>query len=178
MPNPWVSGMAQGRGIHVLIRAYNMTGDTKYLEAAHLALNSFYKETKDGGVTYKDQNGWWYEEYVTGRDLEPRVLNGMVFALLGIYEYYKFTGDQDAKFLFDQGILSLKDNLYKFDSGNWSYYDVMGNRASTSYHKLHINQMLQLYEITKDPIFGEYHEKFQGYYEKCNEQQVNLKMCF
>ena len=161
--SPWVSAMAQGQGIVVLIHAYNMTGDKKYLNSAHLALNSFYVEVKDGGVTYKNKNGWWYEEYVTGTHVQPRVLNGMIYALFGIYEYYEFTGDQDAKFLFDQGIVSLKNNLYKYDTGNWTYYDAIGGRAPRSYHKIHVSQMLQLYKITKDPFFKEYYEKFQRY---------------
>ena len=161
--SPWVSAMAQGEGVSVLIKAYKLTGDKKYLNSANLALNSFYVEVKDGGVTYKDKNGWWYEEYVTGTDVQPRVLNGMIFTLFGIYEYYEFTGDQDAKFLFDQGIISLKNNLHKYDTGNWTYYDAIGGRASIKYHKLHVNQMLRLYEITKDPLFKEYYERFLSY---------------
>lgn len=166
--SPWVSAMAQGQGIVVLIHAYNMTGHKKYLNSADLALNSFYVEVKGGGVTYKDKNGWWYEEYVTGTHVQPRVLNGMIFSLFGIYEYYEFTGDQGAKILFHQGIISLKNSLYKYDAGNWTYYDVIGNRAPISYHKIHINQMLQLYKITKDPFFKEYYEKFQRYQEYNN----------
>jgi heparosan-N-sulfate-glucuronate 5-epimerase len=161
--SPWVSAMAQGQGIDVLIHAYNMTGDKKYLNSAHLALNAFYVEVKDGGITYKDHNGWWYEEYVTGTNVQPRVLNGMIFSLFGIYEYYEFTGDQNAKVLFNQGIISLKNNLYKYDAGSWTYYDALGYEASPSYNEIHVNQLLQLYEITKDPFFKEYYEKFKGY---------------
>lgn len=168
LPNPWISGMAQGEGIKVLTHAYNMTGDEKYLDAAQLTLNSFYIETKDGGVTYKDENGWWYEEYVTGTEVQPRVLNGMIYSLLGIYDYYELTGSQDAKFLFDQGIVSLKNNLYIYDAGNGTFYDALGCKAPISYHTIHVNQMLQLYEITKDPFFREYYEKFQGYTQYYN----------
>jgi heparosan-N-sulfate-glucuronate 5-epimerase len=165
LTNPWISALTQGQGVQVLIKAYNMTGDKKYLNSANLALNSFYVEVKDGGITYKDQNGWWYEEYPTDTDVQPRVLNGMIFALFGIYEYYEFTGDKDAKYLFDKGIISLKSNLHDYDVGDWTYYDALGHRASTSYSKIHTNQMLQLYEITKDPFFKEYYEKFKRYDE-------------
>ncbi|AKB29154.1 D-glucuronyl C5-epimerase [Methanosarcina siciliae T4/M] len=163
LTSPWVSAMAQGQGVQALIKAYNMTGEDKYLNSARLALNSFYIDVENGGVTYKDRNGWWYEEYVTGTDVQPRVLNGMIFSLFGIYEYYRITGDEDAKFLFDQGIISLKNNLYKYDSGDWTHYDAIGNKAGISYNKVHINQMLQLYEITGDSFFKEYYEKFNKY---------------
>lgn len=164
LTSPWVSAMAQGQGLQVLIRAYNMTDDKKYLDATHLTLNSFYVEVKDGGVTYKDENGWWYEEYVTGTDVQPRVLNGMIFSLFGIYEYYEFTGDKDAKYLFDQGITSLKNNLYRYDAGDWTYYDAIGHsKVGVGYSKIHVNQMLQLYKLTKDPFFKEYYEKFNKY---------------
>ena len=163
MTSPWTSAMAQGEGIQVLIRAYNITKDEKYLNSARLALNSFYVDVKDGGITYKSQNGWWYEEYVTGTDLQPRPLNGMIFALFGIYEYYEFTGDKDAKYLFDQGIIALKRDIYKYDAGDWTYYDALGTPAYKSYNRIHIDQLSQLYEMTEDPVFKEYYEKFRKY---------------
>ena len=36
--------------------------------------------------------------------IEPRVLNGMMWSLIGINSYYNYTRDPSAKFLFDQGV--------------------------------------------------------------------------
>src|SRR5438270_1246641 len=44
---PWYSGLAQGQGISLLVRAHRETGDTKYLNAASLAFRSFLVNVKD-----------------------------------------------------------------------------------------------------------------------------------
>ena len=56
--------------------------------------------------------GWWFEEYANAfNPQQPRVLNGMGFTLLGIYDYYEYTHSLKAKFLFDKGLKSFIDNL-------------------------------------------------------------------
>lgn len=37
----WISAMGQGHGLSVLVRAYNMTGDTRYADAVLNALRPF-----------------------------------------------------------------------------------------------------------------------------------------
>lgn len=163
MTPPWRSGMAQGQGIQALTKAYNLTGDERYLKVARTSLNSFYMEVEDGGVTYKENDGWWYEEYADENGSDPRVLNGMMFALLGIHEYYELTGDENAKYLFDNGIISLKAHLSNYDAGGWTYYDTLGNPASKKYHHIHVRQLSQLYDITNDPVFKGYSAKWKSY---------------
>jgi hypothetical protein len=165
---PWHDGMAQGRAIQVLIKAHKITGDEKYLDSAKLLLNSFFVEVKNGGVTYKTPNdGWWYEHYAGVGGDEPRVLNAMLFAILGIYEYYEYTRDPAAKYLFDQGVLVLKKDLprYEYYNGTYSTYDILDNRrpASMSYHNLHVKLLGDLYKITKEEIFKTYHDKWKNF---------------
>jgi hypothetical protein len=74
------------------------------LDFANRFLNSFFVEVENGGVTYKTKNGYWYEEYACKGGKESRVLNGMMFALLGIHEYLKYTNDAKARFLFNKGV--------------------------------------------------------------------------
>jgi heparosan-N-sulfate-glucuronate 5-epimerase len=104
-------------------------------------MQSFFIEVKNGGVTYKnpETGGWWYEEY-PNPDPNDRVLNGFIFALLGVHEYYERTGNKDAKYLFDKGIIELKNHLSDYDTGEWTYYDQVGNIASIGYHSLHVNK--------------------------------------
>ena len=163
MTPPWRSGMAQGQGIQALTKAYNITKDEKYLNVARTSLNSFFVEVENGGITHKENNGWWYEEYADENGSNPRILNGMMWAMLGIYEYYELTEDENAKFLFDKGVIALKNHLPEYDTGNWSYYDAMGNPAEKFSHHVHVTQLNMLYDITKEPIFKEYHDKWKGY---------------
>lgn len=171
---PWRSAMAQGLGIQVLAYAYTITGEKGYLEKAKKALNAFFVKVQDGGVTIKENEGWWYEEYADENGKTSRVLNGMIFALFGLYEYYKITGDVDAKLLFDKGVLSVKNHLHEYDANCWTYYDTLGNLASIDYHKIHVAQMLDLYNITRDEFFKNYYEKWSGYYNSFENRLIKF----
>ncbi len=162
MTSPWRSAMAQGQAIQVLIRAYGLTGDAKYRDAAEDLLNSFFVEVDKGGVTYKTSTrGWWYEEYADEGAQESRVLNGMMFALLGIYEYYEYTEDREAKYLFDQGIVALRTSLRDYDGKGCSYYDIFGNPAQADYHAIHVRLLDRLYDITGEETFRQYRDRWR-----------------
>jgi heparosan-N-sulfate-glucuronate 5-epimerase len=164
LSSPWVSGMAQGQGIQVLVRAYNITHDEKYLKAADSSLEAFYIDVKDGGVTYKDEEGWWFEEYAQANNtIQPRVLNGFMFALVGINDYYEYTKDERAKYLLEMGSKDLKNQLEEYDTGSWTYYDHLGLKASEPYHLIHIELLSDLYKITGDSYFKNYSEKWAKY---------------
>lgn len=164
MTPKWRSGLAQALAIQALIKAHEVTDERRYIDTAERLLNSFFVEVKDGGVTYKTTSGWWYEEYADTSGEEPRVLNGMMFTLLGIHEYYQYTRSNTAKHLFDQGIVALRNDLPLYDDDGYSYYDILGNPA-WEYHNIHIDLSNQLYDITKDSIFKDYRDRWQSFRE-------------
>ena len=162
---PWFSALANGFALQVLIKAHEMTQDLKYLTAAKSLLNAFFIEVEDGGITYKDSSDeWWYEEYATTDKSAKisRVLNGMIFTVLGIYDYYKYTHDADAKLLFDKGVNSIKKDISKYNDNGYSYYDLLGN-PSNKYHQIHIDLTKQFYDLTGEPIFNEYHHLWKNH---------------
>lgn len=121
---PWPSAMSQGEGISVLTRAYQLTKKERYLKCAKMALASFRVPLEEGGVRYRDKEGFiWYEEYPSSVK-PPHVLNGFIFALFGLYGFYELTGSGEAHALFNDGIDTLKANLGKWDLGTWSRYDL------------------------------------------------------
>jgi len=162
---PWRNAMVGGEALNPLVKAFQLSGNKTYLETAKKILNSFYIDVKDGGVTYKTPNsGWWYEEYASSNSTkEYKVLNGMIHALLGINEYFKMTSDSSAKFLFDQGILALKNDLPKYDNNGASYYDRLGWPANSFYKSLHAIQLKQLYDLTHEPIFKTFYDRWNKY---------------
>ena len=164
MHKPWRSAMANAGALTPLVLAHEMTGNVVYLNTAKQLLNSLFVEIKDGGLTYRDfKNSWWYEYGVANNNdwQVNRVLNGMLFALLDIYSYYMYTHDPDAKLLFDNGVNSVKENLYKYDAGDGkSYYDIYQRPAPSKYHEYHIETLDMLYKITGEKIFKEYSEKW------------------
>jgi hypothetical protein len=162
---PWFSAMANGLALQVLIKAHEITLDSKYLITAKSLLNAFFIEVEDGGITYKDSSDeWWYEEYASNDKNAKisRVLNGMLFTVLGIYDYFKYTGDPDAKLLFEKGVNSIKKELYKYNDNGYSYYDILGN-PSNNYHQIHIDLTKQLYDLTGETILNDYHELWKRY---------------
>lgn len=162
---PWYSAMAQGEAVVPLINAYKITENKSYLITARNGLNVLFIDINDPckcGVTYKTPTqGWWYEEYANGRENGPRVLNGMMFTLVDIYYYYNFTQDPKALYLFDQGILSLKNNLHNYDkNGTYSSYDKIKGYAPFQYHIVHVCLLDKLYTITKDSFFKQYYDNW------------------
>jgi hypothetical protein len=163
MTPPWRSGMAQGMALQVLIKAHSLTHDEKYLDSAEKVLALFFVDVEDGGVTLKQgSDGWWYEEYADEGSVQTKVLNGMMFAVVGIYEYYEYTGDEDAQYLLDEGIKALKNELSCYDKNRYSSYDILGN-PSRKYHEIHIQLLERLYNITDEEIFKQYHERWEIY---------------
>lgn len=173
--SPWVSAMMQGQAVSVMIRAHKLTNDEKYLTIAKKALLAFETPISEGGVLYIDKNGdRWYEEYACQK--RGSVLNGFVFSLVGLYELFRYTGDDKAKYLFDKGIDTLKKHLSDFELNlgffRWTKYDNKYLKYSgIGYHKLHIQQMKILYEFTKNKTFLTYQRKWKYLQEK------NIKKC-
>jgi heparosan-N-sulfate-glucuronate 5-epimerase len=161
MTVPWRSAMAQAFAMHGLLDAYQVTNNYTYFDTAKLILNSFYVDVKDGGVTEKtDNQGWWYELYADEGGKNPKVLNGMLFTVLELHDYYMHTRDSKAAFLFEQGVLALKNNLTTYDGNGHSYYDSLKTIAFPFYHQLHIDLLNKLYQITSEPIFQKYRDKW------------------
>ena len=166
-PYGWPSGLGQGVAISALLRAYQTSGEDKYLKLATLAKNAFKYPIEAGGVRFVDQRGYvWYEEYA-GRP-PPHILNGFIYALFGLYDYYRVTRSDDALALFEEGVRTVQDHLDQYDMGYWSRYDLRyrGYAAKYSYHHFHINQLRVLYYITQIDLFREYAEKFERYFKE------------
>lgn len=172
---PWRSAMNQGRVMQCFTKAYEKTADTCFLVFARKCMNSLYTEVKDGGVTYIDNNGYWYEEYADDDVPETRVLNGMIVVLQALSDYYKATRDTSALFLFNRGVESVKNTINLYDNKGHSNYDILGKPASSWYHAFHIKLLGFLINETKDPIFNEYRQKWLQYKEPSYLSQLCRK---
>lgn len=163
---PWYSGLAQGQGISLLVRAHVETGDKKYLQAAHFAFRSFLTSTVQGGVTFTDAAGNpWFEEYIVSPP--THILNGFIWAAWGVYDYFLATGSDQAIKLFAAAVGTLRKNLEHYDLRFWSLYEQSGTRllmiASPFYHQLHVTQLRVMYRITQERIFAEYADRWERY---------------
>jgi hypothetical protein len=158
----WTDAMAQTRMMMVLIRAHEITGDEKYLNEAGTLLEALYVDVKDGGVTHKSENGWWYEHFAHPDGDNPRVLNAHLRVLIELDEYIKYTQSKSAQFLFDKGLEAAINEIQYYDLNGYSWGNRIGDPSQSRYHNIHIEQTRQLYEITGEDIFLEYHEKWKN----------------
>jgi len=163
---PWYSALAQGQGISLLVRAYKETSDAKYLDAARQAFVSFERPIAEGGVAFTDESGdLWFEEYLVSPP--THILNGFIWALWGLYDYWLATQDASARDLFSRGVRTLLHNLDRYDLGFWSLYEQSGTRlpmvASNFYHRLHIVQLRAMHRLTNEDSFARVADRWETY---------------
>lgn len=163
---PWYSALAQGQGISMLVRAHKESGELKYLNAAHRALATFYQPTTAGGVAFTDDRGdLWFEEYLVSPP--THILNGFIWAMWGVYDYFLATGDGSVQQLFARAVQTLLHNLDGYDLGFWSLYEQSGTRlpmvASPFYHRLHIVQLRIMHRLTAEEQFARVADRWEQY---------------
>ncbi|MEK7608659.1 MAG: D-glucuronyl C5-epimerase family protein [Patescibacteria group bacterium] len=162
----WYSAHSQGTGISLLGRMYHTTGDERYLYTAKEAFRALDTRIGDGGVKCIDAAGnVWLEEYLV--DPPTHILNGFLWGLWGVWDYYLLTNDPRGSGLFGDCIKTLLGNLKRYDTGYWSLYDLsqqsMHMLASPFYQRLHIVQMRIMFLITHNPLFDFYCRRFTLY---------------
>ena len=176
--NPWPSAMAQGLAMSVLTRAYTLTKEKSFLEAAERGLKPFEVEVEQGGVLrhfgYLPPPGGasglvFYEEMPT-RPVPSYILNGFMFALLGLYDVAAVPNAQAAE-LFQRGELTLRTVLPLYDLADLTAYDLIHitspqrtiDKASLYYHMVHIVLLNALGSVTHDPALIWYRDHWNSY---------------
>ena len=169
LKSPWYSGLAQGQGLSVLVRAHKETKEKKYKIASNEAIKVFFERTDKGGVNFKDSKGYnWIEEYIVHPP--THILNGFIWGIWGIYDYSIYFNNKQSMTLFDGYKKTMIDNIKTFDTGYWSLYEHSGTLikmiSSPFYHKLHIVQLKIMYQITGENIFNIISKKWSSYEKK------------
>ncbi|MGB9622952.1 MAG: D-glucuronyl C5-epimerase family protein [Candidatus Bathyarchaeia archaeon] len=155
--------MTQGVAISCFIRAFVLNGSSLFLNAAREASRPLTVEVEHGGVSCYDENGDLWIEEVPSKP-PSHILNGFIYALMGLFDLFSITGDSHIEDILKKGISTLGRNIHKYDSGFWSLYQLTPALfAPLSYHDLHIRQLIFLYRITKWQIFRDYAIKFNTY---------------
>ena len=169
-PAPWTSGMAHGRILTALIQAHYLTGAVDFLEVAEASLGAFEVSMSEGGVRTEsdDLAGAWYEEVAGPEVASSKILNGHIFALVGLRDYALYTGSQRAWELYMDGEIAVAHLLPLFDAGHISRYDLVGH-AHCAYNRIHARQLNWLAGVTERDIYGEYADRFAKYQEDLGE---------
>lgn len=162
----YISGIAQAQALSLLIRIFQITGDNKYLMGIEGLFQSFMFDVHEGGViNYDEKNRLYIEEIITEK--VSCVLDGFMYGIFGVYDYYLFSGSEDARGIFEQACHTLSEILPDFDLKFWSRADCYLKSpkmpASAFYHNVHIHQLTALYRITGNATIKEYAEKWKVY---------------
>jgi hypothetical protein len=110
--SPWTSALASGTCISALLRGWQQFGNERYRIAAALAYEGLH-ETAD--LVIEDGEDLWYEEYPAEPPLH--VLNGHVYALLGVTDHARATGDLEADERWRRAAATTLRHLDGFDLG-------------------------------------------------------------
>ncbi len=160
MPVPWYSAMAQGTALSVFTRLYEITGDSKYLDAAQKIFASYLllgESTERPWVVHVDNSGYlWLDEFPVVGGLSDLTLNGFVFAAYGLFDYQQVTGNADALMLLQGALTTVKHYLPNFRvPGYLSKYCLRHESEYKDYHMVHTSQMNELYTMTEDVAFAQ-----------------------
>lgn len=155
IPKGWISAMAQGEALGALSVAFHATGDAKYRDAAKEVFRTLHINRDSLWCFGVDNAGYyWLEEYPS--ESFCHVLNGMLYALWGIWDYYVITRDQLALTLFRAGIRTIADNYpsWKSKTQRLSYY-CWHRHSNADYHQLHLFQLQVFSDFFNIPEFRE-----------------------
>lgn len=161
LQKPWFSSISQGLSLSLLSRCYSINSKKEYLEVCDKLLKSYEISSDEKGITALLNGEYFYEEYPS--QTPSYVLNGFIFSLWGLYDYYLVSGSSKAYDLYDKGLKSLNRNLnlYNIKFINWSRYDLypfkIKDITSIFYHKLHVEQLKAMYLLTDEDIYKKYY---------------------
>lgn len=143
-----LSASRQGNALSVLVRAYQLTCDRTFLIVARRVVRTFERDILDGGVCAPvGEHGVFFEDVA----IYPAAhgLDGMLFALLGLYDYLVVTGDTMINELIEAGLAALHRLLPEFDPGFWTRADLLQRHLSTHAQlSLHVRLMEALATCT------------------------------
>lgn len=161
-PQPWLSALTQGNVISVLVRAYWLTGEERFIAAAHRAASVFERDILDAGVSaFWGNEGVFFEEVAVYP--AAHILNGYIFALFGLYDYVALTHNSQITALIQRSLATLHTWLDDFDTGYWSRYDLFRHLAPPFYHDLHVLMLRSLAQLSGCTHCARLADRWEGY---------------
>jgi D-glucuronyl C5-epimerase C-terminus len=152
---PWASGMAQAVAAQALDRASVLLGDPALGAAALRAFASVPP------FLLSLPSGPWIRLYGFNRQV---VLNAQLQAIVSLLEYSQTAEDPSAAALAERLATAAKALFPRFDTGDWSRYELGGAYATREYQKFVTDLLAKLARRTQDPFWIETSQRFHAYY--------------
>jgi hypothetical protein len=158
---PWYSQMAQGVALSLFVRLHDVTGNAAWKTPADGLFASFLLDPaadQPWGV-WTDAGGYlWLEEYPRWLPGDSeRVLNGHLFALYGLWDYWRATGSSEAAALFDGALTTANRYVPSgFRNPAWaSNYSLRSDLPHLTYHGIHVDQLHHAHALTGAARFAD-----------------------
>lgn len=161
------SAMAQGQAISLLLRAYQETGSGMFLDRAIDASVPLTVDLRDGGVLWQAGDEVIFEDVAS--IVPSHILRGWIYALWALLELWRMTDLDRVAELYRKSLTTLEKYLPFYDSGTWSYDNLLvtpaGFRrtATVQRHLLHVAQLNVLVSMTGNALFASVAERWRGY---------------
>jgi D-glucuronyl C5-epimerase-like protein len=151
---PWASGMAQAVAAQALARAYALLQDPALSAAAVRAYTSVPP------FLLPLANGPWIRLYGFNSQI---VLNAQLQTILSLLEYAQTSGDAEASTLAAQLSASAQALFPRFDTGDWSRYQLGGAYATREYQTFVTDLLAKPARQTQDPFWLDASQRFRAY---------------
>jgi len=151
---PWASGMAEALAAQALARAGALLGDPQLTIAAARA----YDAVPD--LLLDTPAGLWVRLYGFSHEV---VLNAQLQTVVSLSEYGKTTGNAGATALAQRLEGTARALFPRFDTGDWSLYELRGAHASLGYEQYVTDLLARLAALTKAPYWLDAAQRFKAY---------------
>jgi hypothetical protein len=152
---PWASGMAQAVAAQALARASTL------LEDPNLGVASVRAFASVPPFLLSLPSGPWIRLYGFNGQI---VLNAQLQSILSLLEYAQSSGDPAATTLAQQLSGTAEKLFPRFDTGDWSRYELGGGYAPVEYEKFVTDLLAKLAKVTLDPFWVATSQRFHAYY--------------
>src|SRR5579884_2776883 len=152
---PWASGLAQAVAAQALARAGAL------LENADLGAAAVRAFASVPPFLMSLPSGPWIRLYGFNSEV---VLNAQLQAIVSLLEYSQTSGDAGAAALAQQLTDAAQKLFPRFDTGDWSLYELGGGYAPLSYEKFVTDLLGKLAKTTSDPFWVQAAQRFHAYY--------------
>ena len=151
---PWASGMAQAVAAQALARSSALLQDPALGAAAVRAYASVPP------FLLPLPSGPWIRLYGFNQAV---VLNAQLQAIVSLLEYSQTSGDSGASDLARQLSATAQALFPRFDTGDWSRYQLGGAYATREYQKFVTDLLAKLARDTADPFWVATSQRFHAY---------------
>jgi hypothetical protein len=152
---PWASGMAQAVAAQALARSSALLGDTSLGAASVRAFASVPP------FLLSLPSGPWIRLYGFNGQV---VLNAQLQSILSLLEYAQTSSDAAASVLAQRLSATAQALFPRFDTGDWSRYELGGGYAPRDYEKFVTDLLAKLAQQTQDPFWIATSQRFHAYY--------------